>query len=274
MADRFTRGNGVKSRDSRRHYYTPVYIPKASTPRSRRLRLLRRCIPVALAAVILAVSVFLWQSGRKTEDSVIEVSAARQTLREVSTYPRIVDSEAPLSRNDVPADLVSLNTLPNGASVCLRADAAERFLAMVDAMAADGMAIIPIRGYVSYDEQSAVLEEHIDKYIADGASAAEAREQALREYAAPGESEAQLGTLIDVSTDLSSVDRFAATDQYLWLCENAPSYGFIIRKASQPWRLRYVGVDTAQTMRKVGLSLDDYVQAVREENSAAVQESN
>ena len=94
------------------------------------------------------------------------------------------------------------------------------------------------------------------------------------EYAVPGESEAQLGTLIDVSTDFSSVDRFASTDQYLWICENAPTYGFVIRKSSQPWRLRYVGTDTALTMRKVGLSLDDYVQAVREENPAAVQESN
>lgn len=269
MADRNKRTGRGKG-----HYYTPVYIPKASTARSRRLKIVRRCVPAVLAVIIFAVTVVLWQTRHQSDDSVVEVSAARQTLREVTSYPRIVDSSNPLPRSFTPDNLMSLNTIPNGECVYLRADAAERFLAMADAMARDGMAIIPIRGYVSYDEQSVVLEEHIDKYVADGSSASDARTRALEEYAAPGESEAQLGTLIDISTDLSSVDQFAATDQYIWICENAGQYGFVIRKASQPWRLRYVGVDTAQSMHRVGLDLDQYVQAVKEENPAAAQESD
>lgn len=258
---------------NRTHYYTPVYIPKATSAKTKRLRLIRRSVLAALSVLIFAVTLIVWHPARGSSDSVVEVSAARQLLREVQSYPRTVDSGNPLPRDYVPANLVSLNTVPNGESVYLRADTAESFLAMLNAMAQDGMAIVPVSGYVSYEEQSAVLAAHTDRFIAEGKTADEAEELALTQYSAPGESEAQLGTQIEIATDLDSMEQFSATDQYIWVCENAYQYGFVIRRSSQPWRLRYVGVDTAQTMRKAGLALDDYISEVRAENPSAVQDA-
>ena len=263
-------------------YYAPVYRAKKSPVKVRRARLFKRCAVIAAAVAIAAVSIMAIQINRNEDDSFVRVAASEQSLAGVSSYPRVVDKSSPLADDYVPENLMSLGTLPNGDNVFLRADAAEAFLEMCAAMSEDGLGIVPVKGYVSYQEQSQVLAAAADRLVAEGQTAEEAKKHAEAEVFAPGLDEAQLGTSIDISTDANSMDSFSMTEQYQWICQNAHRYGFIIRYTAakkkvtgvgdKPWHLRYVGREAAEFMVSSHLCLEEYVRAVKGENPKAIEE--
>ncbi len=263
-------------------YYAPVYRAKKSPMKLRRIKIIKRCAVIAAAVAVVAVSIAAFQINKDDSSSFVKVAASEQSLAGVSSYPRIVDHSSPLPEDYVPENLVTLGTLPNGDNVTLRADAAEAFLTMCSAMSEDGLGIVPVRGYVSYDEQRNVLSAAADRLVAEGASAEEAQKLAADEVSAPGEDEAQLGTSIDVSVSADSFDSFTLTEQYQWICANARHYGFIIRYTSanqkytgvkdKPYHLRYVGKDAAEFMASSNLCLEEYVRAVKADNSKAKPE--
>lgn len=252
-------------------YWHNGYVPQKIVAKVKRTRLIRRAVLMALSAAVLIITLVLVSIGRGRSALVAE-AAAEEALAGVHSYPLIVDAQNPLSRDFVPDNLVPLNSVPHGESVYLRADAAEQFVQMLDAMAAEGMAVIPVRGYVSYEEQSALIAAGVDKYIAEGYESYEAEWHAVDEYEAPGASEAQLGTTVDVSTELELVDKFSSTDQYGWLCRNAYRYGFVVRSNDKPWRLRYVGTETAERMHEMGCGLESYNFYVMQQNPDAQEE--
>ena len=264
-------------------YYAPVYRAKKSPLKVRRIRLFKRCALIAAAITVAAVAIAAVQINRSESESFVKVAASEQSLADISSYPRIVSHSSPLTEDYVPENLMTLGTLPNGDNVMMRADAAEAFLEMCSAMSNDGLGIIPVKGYVSYEEQSNVLTDATDKLIAEGISAEEAKKAAEAEVFAPGMDEAQLGTSIDISTDANNVESFASTEQYQWICSNAHRYGFIIRYtdsakkvtgvSAKPWHLRYVGIEAAQYMVSSGMCLEQYVEAVKANNSKASEEN-
>lgn len=86
----------------------------------------------------------------------------------------------------------------------------------------------------------------------------------------PGTSEHQLGQAFDFFTEGSKYsDKFATTNEYKWLCENAYKYGFIERYPEgkedstnhrpMPWHFRFVGVDNAKEIYENDLSLEEYL---------------
>ncbi|MDU3136583.1 MAG: M15 family metallopeptidase [Anaerococcus prevotii] len=86
----------------------------------------------------------------------------------------------------------------------------------------------------------------------------------------PGTSEHQLGQAFDFFTEGSKYsDKFATTNEYKWLCENAYKYGFIERypedkqdstnHRSMPWHFRFVGVENAKEIYENDLSLEEYL---------------
>ncbi|MBQ1441534.1 MAG: M15 family metallopeptidase [Clostridia bacterium] len=263
-------------------YYAPVYRARKSPVKMRYSRIIRRSIIIAAAVAFAAVSIAAVQISREESDSFVKVAASRQSLANVQSYPRVVSSSAPLPDGFAPENLMSLGMLPNGEDILLRADAAEAFLSMCAAMSEDGLGIVPISGYVSFDEQRALLDSTADRLVAEGVSTEEARQRASQEVSAPGQDEAQLGTSIDVSTDISSPSGFSLTEQYQWICRNAHKYGFIIRYtaskrkvtgvAEKPWRLRYVGVQAAECMVSSNMCLEEYADAVRSDNPDATEE--
>ena len=264
-------------------YYAPIYRAKKSPVKLRRIRIMKRCIAIAAAVAIVAVSIAAFQINKDDSSSFVKVAASEQSLAGVSSYPRIVDHSSPLPDDYVPENLMSLGTIPNGENIYLRVDAAEAFLEMCSAMSEDGLGIVPVKGYVSFDEQSNVLSAAADRLVAEGADAEEAQKLAAAEVFAPGEDEAQLGTSIDVSVSANSVDLFVLTEQYQWICRNAYRYGFIIRYTSankkytgvkeQPWHLRYVGKDVAEFMASTNICLEEYVSTVKADNPNAKEEN-
>ena len=264
-------------------YYAPVYRAKKSPMKLRRIRIFKRCAAVAAAVVVVAVSIAAFQISKDESSSFVRVAASEQSLADVSSYPRIVDHSSPLPEDYVPENLMSLATVPNGDNIFLRADAAEAFFAMCSAMSDDGLGIVPVRGYVSYEEQKSALSAEADRLVAEGADTAEAQKLAEAEVFAPGEDEAQLGTTIVVSVSEDSAVAFSLTEQYHWLCANACRYGYVVRYTTANQKaagvkqtslhLRYVGRNAAEFIADANITLEDYVAAVKADNPKAKPEN-
>ena len=88
--------------------------------------------------------------------------------------------------------------------------------------------------------------------------------------AIPGHSEHQTGLAFDVGT--SDGQAFGNTTQYQWMRSNCWTYGFILRYPKgleaitgipyEPWHYRYVGVDHAMAIKRMGTggTLEAYIQ--------------
>jgi D-alanyl-D-alanine carboxypeptidase len=127
----------------------------------------------------------------------------------------------------------------------MRSDAAEAYKKMVRAAKADGVNIVAVSGYRSYDTQASLYDSYVQQYGQETADTIAAR---------PGHSEHQTGLAMDVgnSSGVCALrDCFEETPVGEWVAANAPAYGFIIRypKGEQgvtgytyePWHIRYVG---------------------------------
>ena len=178
----------------------------------------------------------------------------------------LINKEHGLPKDYVPSDLTPVN-VPFAQGVVeskkqMRADAAKALEEMFSAAMEDGIELLGISGYRSYYTQRNIYEHRLK----------EAGEEHVSRYnAKPGHSEHQTGLAMDVGCPgyVDLTERFARTDAYRWLTENAYRYGFIIRYtkgdeeetgyAFEPWHVRYVG-DEAEAVWKSGLTLEKYVE--------------
>ena len=128
---------------------------------------------------------------------------------------------------------------------------------MQAAAADEGLNIYISSGFRSYDYQAGLYQRYVDK---DG------KAEADRYSARPGHSEHQTG----LAFDLNSIDNsFADTAEGKWVTKNCYKYGFIIRYPAdkedvtgymwEPWHVRYLGKETAQSVYDSGLCLEEYL---------------
>lgn len=159
------------------------------------------------------------------------------------------------------------------------------YLALLEAGKAAGMDFTMISGYRSIEQQQANYDVNYQNYLAAGLSEEEARAKTEEYIALPNASEHTTGLAVDItSTALAnqagSSGLFPDLENYpegLWLKENAPKFGFILRypKAKEaitginfePWHFRYVGVENALYMTENNLTLEEYV-AILKQNEA------
>lgn len=157
-----------------------------------------------------------------------------------------------------PNDLVSI-----GDNEYLRAEAAAHYTNMKQAITAAGMSFSPSSAYRSYDDQVVVYDYWVTvNKNTDVADLVSAR---------PGYSEHQTGLAVDVKLGSCALECFATTPTYAWLREHGAEYGFIQRYPeklasitgyeTEVWHWRYVGVEIAQAMRRLGIeTLELYMQ--------------
>ncbi|WP_054956175.1 M15 family metallopeptidase [Paenibacillus dakarensis] len=144
----------------------------------------------------------------------------------------------------------------------MRKEAAEALETLFKAADSEGIELRAVSGYRSYSRQKSVYENHV---------ATKGQAEADRISAAPGTSEHQTGLTIDVSSPSAGnalEQSFGQTKEGIWLAENAPKYGFIIRYPEgqegitgyvyEPWHIRYVGEDLAPDIAESGLTLEEY----------------
>ncbi|MFC0470678.1 M15 family metallopeptidase [Halalkalibacter kiskunsagensis] len=209
------------------------------------------------------------RSEMNSEDQIVEEHEV-----EVETNPEstavLVNKEYSLPEGHKPEDLVYPNipfTFEEKIEKRqMREEAAMAIEELFSAAEMDGLSLLGVSAYRSYDTQKALFNYYVER---DG-------EEKARTYSAvPGSSEHQTGLAIDVtaSYDTCVVEVcFAETEEAKWLEENAADYGFIIRylegKESitgyqyEPWHLRYVGKEIAKEIVSLGVTLEEYMNAV------------
>jgi hypothetical protein len=161
-----------------------------------------------------------------------------------------------------PSELVSIPTMfsLSGGFFCLNQVARDSFQEMARAAERDGVLLIVVSAYRSAAHQGQ-LQANNEPDEHDHAS-----------VAAPGHSEHQLGTTIDLTSGTVSVytfHRFAESAEYAWLVQNAADYGFVqsyrpgdedlTGYIAEPWHWRYIGVDHAKKLADQNIPLVTYL---------------
>ena len=134
-----------------------------------------------------------------------------------------------------------------------------------------GNSIVPVSGYRSLEEQTAIY----DGSLKDNG------EDFTRKYVAlPNHSEHQTGLAIDLGLNEKEIDFLPSPifPMALGICNEfrkaAPDYGFIERYAKdkeeitgifniEPWHFRYVGYPHSKIMQENGFSLEEYTQFIK-----------
>ena len=214
----------------------------------------------------------VWKNFKQSEDLyVAPISSKQENIIQDEVIRKIPQSSdwnliVVNPWNEVPDNYsVTFTELSNGQKVDSRIypDLQEMF----DDMRAEGIYPVVREGYRTAEEQQAILDERIQRYMNEGYSRPMAEMAAKEWVAVPGTSEHQLGIAVDINADKS---RAANEEVYQWLAENAYKYGFILRypqgkeditgNAYEPWHYRYVGKEAAEEIYNDQICLEEYME--------------
>lgn len=129
--------------------------------------------------------------------------------------------------------------------------------------------IVPVSGWRSLGEQQQIWNDTLRK---NGPEFTE------KYVAVPGHSEHQTGLAIDLGLKQEHIDFICPDFPNTGICrtfrERAAKYGFILRYPSgkeqitgighEPWHFRYVGMPHAQIIEENGLTLEEYMDFIRQ----------
>ena len=179
-------------------------------------------------------------------------------------YLVLVNKNHALDPDYTPTDLRVINVWTVGnMTILLRERAATRLEELFDAAWDEGLALLAVSGYRSYETQTILHESYIAIF---------GQEAADRFSARPGHSEHQTGLALDVSANSVGgrlVPGFSTTPEGEWLRANAHRFGFIIRYPDsreqdtgyvyEPWHIRYVGIRSATIIFENNWILEEYL---------------
>lgn len=141
----------------------------------------------------------------------------------------------------------------------------------------DGITLYATSGYRSYSTQKAIFERKLERMD---------EKQANASVAKPGYSEHQTGLAMDIEGETTKgtglTEAFGESPEGIWTAEHCAEYGFIIRYPKgktnitgyiyEPWHLRYVGKDAAAEITELGVTFEEYIQALRSERIEIMRE--
>ncbi len=189
-------------------------------------------------------------------------------------FPILVNADNPLPADYSAGELTEIHhTRNDGRPVQLmQREAAEAIDAMLSALTdefGESSGVSVTSAYRSRDYQRILFNSRVAEYSARGMTEEKAKALACRFVAEPGKSEHETGLAADLHNLACASRAFADTKEFLWLCENAADFGFILRypqgKESitgidfEPWHWRYVGIAAALEMKRKNLCLEEYV---------------
>ena len=152
----------------------------------------------------------------------------------------------------------------------------DAYTSMISAAKQDGITLKIISGFRTYQGQTTLFNNKVNKYLNQGYSREKAKELAAQYVAPPGTSEHLTGLAVDListnwysyNSDLNS--NFEKTKEFEWLYNNCAEYGFVLRYPKdkvaitgysyEPWHYRYVGVEAAKEIMSNKICLEEYVQ--------------
>ncbi len=165
----------------------------------------------------------------------------------------------------IPEDLIPLNNFVNTKYkfMCLQKEAAEALHTMSQAAKADGVTLVVLSAFRSFDYQETLKSKEI---IPPGSHPS---------IASPGHSEHQLGTAIDFTSGTKpelTFTLFEQSPEYAWLKKHAVDYGFvqsyqkgkedITGYIAEPWHWRYVRPDIAETTHEQEITLYEFLESL------------
>ncbi|WP_058308285.1 M15 family metallopeptidase [Gracilibacillus massiliensis] len=204
--------------------------------------------------------------SEQTDDTVEQEEDGLKVIDDPKSVELVVNKQRKLPDGYEPDDLVEANVSYYAAEGdpkrLLRQVAANALEELFQAAETDGLDLVAVSGYRSYQRQKQIYENNV---------ATKGQEHADKFSAKPGTSEHQTGLAMDVaSAALVAVleQSFIETDEGKWLEENAHKHGFIIRYPEgkeditgysyEPWHLRYVGEDMATEIYQAQTTLEEY----------------
>lgn len=134
-----------------------------------------------------------------------------------------------------------------------------------------GVPLQLVSAYRSIYLQDKLFTRSVNSYISQGYSEQEAINKANYSRTFSGTSEHNTGLGFDIlqKGNFTLSTSFENTGQFRWLMENAENYGFILRYAKdkttqtgimyEPWHFRYVGVEHAKEINRLGMCLEEYI---------------
>ena len=166
-----------------------------------------------------------------------------------------------VDENYIPKNLETLDiSCASNSNIYMENVAKEAFENMCMDARSIGFTIKGISGYRSYISQENIYNGYLKNDPQSVVDTYSAR---------PGHSEHQSGYVIDVYNVALPYTSFGDTNEYVWVKNNARKYGFIVRYEknkefitgykSEPWHLRYVGIDAADYISKNNITLEEYL---------------
>ena len=178
-------------------------------------------------------------------------------------------------------EATQLTALDNGYMIDKRIKA--NYEELEKAAEAAGFPLVMVSAYRSVSSQQAVFSQNVQQVMSSkGVSEDEATKITKQTITVPGYSEHHTGLAVDV-VDNNWYNNY--TSQLLdasygdqpgakWIAENAPKFGFIVRYPKdrqditkityEPWHLRYVGKESAEYITKHDLTLEEYLDQLKE----------
>jgi len=164
----------------------------------------------------------------------------------------------------------------------MRPEAAQAYIAMHEAMTADGVPVcLGQSGYRSYATQRYLVNSRVGLWQSWGYDWQTAYDNVTWFTAPAGTSEHQTGLAMDLSAGGGLTQAFASTPAGKWLQEHAWEYGFILRYqaeksdytmiGAEAWHYRYVGVPHAKLMAEKGWCLEEYIGFLRQNGSISAE---
>lgn len=164
--------------------------------------------------------------------------------------------------NDLVIPSIRFGNIGNMMVQYVRTDVAVALEQLFKAAKNEGINLIAISGYRSYEYQDNLYDNEVNNV---------GEIQANRYVAKPGQSEHQTGLAMDIlSNDYMELDQgFEDTEAFNWLEKNMSKFGFILRYPKgkenitgygyEPWHIRYVGVEVATEIMEDGITLEEYL---------------
>lgn len=203
-----------------------------------------------------------------TEDIVTHVNIGLDNPYYTNTKPStnlnteliLVNKYNYVTEDYIPENLQPLDTSYARSGMQLVDIAKEAFESMSEDAKKEGMNIIAMSSYRSYDYQVNLYNNYVKT---DGKEAADT-------YSArPGYSEHQTGLAVDVYNLELPYTSFEETEEFNWMQENAYKYGFILRFPKdkvditgyqyEAWHYRYVGKEVAKYIHNHNMTLEEYI---------------
>lgn len=185
-------------------------------------------------------------------EAVVNSDTDKENLLLVNKYTKLREDYVPETLTNIPLTYAFDSNQTTE-------EVLDAFKDMWSAAKKEELTLIVNSSYRDYASQDEVWKYYDDIYGEDYADSIAAR---------PGFSEHQTGLALDITTYGATKTTFEETDEFKWLDKNAHKYGFILRYpkekeditgyAYESWHYRYVGVDAATEIKKLGITFDEY----------------